>query len=99
MKSKPKENKEVKKLPEIKFRSGALTATIWSNEGKSDDGEVFENFTFTIERTYKDEKAKQDEQWKKTNSLRKRDIANVDALMNRVRDYLMIDEDEEVDKE
>lgn len=105
MKTKPKveEKKvEVKKLPEIKFRSGALTATIWSNEATNKDDEKFENFSFTIERTYLDQKATKDKGenvYSHTTSMRKRDIANVDALMNRVRDYLMIDEDTETDKE
>jgi hypothetical protein len=94
MKSKPKqESKPVeKKLPEVTYRSGALKLTVWSNEAKK-DGEVFENYTFDIVRSYKDDK----DEWKQTHSFRKRDIANLDALMNRVRDYLMIDENEEVE--
>jgi hypothetical protein len=96
MKTKPKveqKKTEVKKQPETKFRSGALQLTVWSNEAKRDDGEVFNNYTFDINRSYKDEKG----EWKQTHSFRKRDISSIDALMNRARDYLCIDEDEETE--
>lgn len=82
--------KDEKVMPVAKFRSGALQAAIWSNEIEKDN-EKFEAFSFTLERSYKD---KEDE-WQKTNLMRKRDVANLYALMNKILEYLYIDEDEE----
>lgn len=87
----PSKNTEVKKMPEVKFRSGALTATVWANETVKEDGEKFDNYSFNIERSYKDKEDK----WQKTTSLRKRDVAGVTALLNKVSEYLFIDEDAE----
>lgn len=99
MKTQTKTSKTIeKKLPVAKFKSSPLTATVWSNESEK-DGEKFENFSFTIERTYKDESKPKDAQWCKTNSMRKRDIASITELLRQVSTFLLLDEDEEKDIE
>lgn len=89
---------EPKKQPIIKFRSGALECAIWQNESENSDGEKFENYSFTIQRTYLDDKATKTEGrnvYGHTNSMRKRDVVSVLAVMHKVLEYLYIDEDEE----
>lgn len=84
------EKKEVK-LPIAKFRSGAIQLSIWENEQEK-DGEKFANYSFNIEKSYKD-----GEEWKKTHSFHKNDIAKVQALLNKTSEFLLIDEDEDIE--
>lgn len=103
MKTQPKKTEVAKKevvkaQPEVKFKSGSIQATIWKNEQTKEDGEVFENFNFTIERTYLDDKESKEKGsniFKHTSSMRKRDIASVRVLIEKVSEYLLIDEDEQ----
>lgn len=57
-----------KTKPTKKYRSGTVTLTVWNNT--SDKGEWK---TFQIDRNYKD----QNDEWKKTNSYRKRDLIDI----------------------
>jgi hypothetical protein len=96
IKEEAQESKE-KQQPEAKFRSGSLQATVWKNESKDKkSNEVITNYNFTIERSYTKDDGKTFEH---TGSFRKRDIANVNALMHRITDFLMIDEDEEQEEQ
>lgn len=96
---KPKQTKinkpiiKEKKLPEATFRSGALKATIWSNEYENKKYGKTNLYSFSLIRSYKND----ENEWKETTSFRKQDVANIQALMNRVLNYLFIDEDEEHD--
>ena len=53
-----------KKMPEKKFKAGAITATVWSNEGQSKAGEAITFSSVAIERNYKDKEGN----WNKTAS-------------------------------
>ena len=91
---KPVSKPVVKQLPEASFRSGAIQATIWMNEVDGDNGK-FKSYTFDFKRGYKDK----NDEWKDTHNLRKSDIGAVQALLNKVSEYLLIDEDEEKELE
>jgi hypothetical protein len=86
-----KQTDEEKPKPEAKFKSGAIQCTVWRQEVETEDGKKFDNYNFTIDRSYKDK----NDEWKHTSSFRKRDTTNVIAVLNRVVDYLFIDEDSE----
>lgn len=91
-----KENKQVekkteeKKMPEAKFRSGVLSATVWAHEVEGEYGKN-QVFSFTIDRSYKDK----DNEWQTTTSFRRQDIGAVRMLLDKVADFILLDEDEE----
>lgn len=76
-------------LPEKKFRSGAIAATIWANEVVR-DGKKVSYRTVSFERSYKDK----DDTWKQTNSLRMTDIPRAVLVLNKAYEYLALNSDE-----
>jgi hypothetical protein len=88
--SKPKTEEVVKKEPEVKFRSGAISASVWAQEVEVDKRGKVKFYTFNMQRAYKDKK----DEWQHT-TFRKNDLAAVEAVLRRVTDYLLINEDEE----
>jgi hypothetical protein len=79
-----------KKMPETKFRSGAIAATIWSNETIR-DGKKVEYKSITFERSYKDK----NDQWQSTNSLRTADIPKAILVLTKAYEHLALNADEE----
>jgi hypothetical protein len=79
-----------KKMPETKFRSGAITATVWSNEAVR-DGKKVEYKTVAFERSYKDK----NDQWQTTNSLRTADIPKAILVLNKAYEHLALNADED----
>lgn len=77
-----------KKHPEMKFKAGAVSATIWSNEGKDADGKVANYKTISFERSYIDK----DGNWKTTNSLRVGDLPKAVLVLNKAYEHLMLKE-------
>ncbi|MBI3034484.1 hypothetical protein HYY72_04985 [Candidatus Woesearchaeota archaeon] len=68
-----------KRLPEKKFRAGAVAATIWRNE--SEKGSYA---TVQIDRSYKD-----GDSWKSTGSLRVNDLPKAVLVLSKAYDYLV----------
>lgn len=83
-KQKPK-NKDV---PEKKFKAGAVTATIWKNQGKNTDGD-FEYKTISLERNYRNS----DGDWKNTNTLRINDLPKAKLALQKAYEYLTLQEE------
>lgn len=78
---------------EARFKSGTLSATVWSKELTSEEYGVNKVFSFTINRGYKDA----NNEWKNTDNFRKQDIGNVIVLINNVANFILIDESEETE--
>jgi hypothetical protein len=78
-----------KNLPEKKFRSGAVAATVWSNEAVR-DGKKVAYRTVSFERSYKDK----DDTWKSTSSLRMTDLPRAILVLNKAYEYLALNADE-----
>ncbi len=81
-----------KKHPEKKFRAGAISATVWLNEGKNDKGETVSYRTVSFERNYLDK----DGNWQTTNSLRVNDLPKAVLVLQKAYEYLAlagVDED------
>jgi hypothetical protein len=76
-------------LPEKKFRSGAIAATVWANEAVR-DGKKVSYRTVSFERSYKDK----DDTWKQTNSLRMTDIPRALLVLNKAYEYLALNSEE-----
>ncbi|MFW6230762.1 MAG: hypothetical protein ACOC32_01930 [Nanoarchaeota archaeon] len=74
------------KKPEKEFSSGAIRATIWSNEGTSREGKPVVFQTVSFERTYKDKNG----EWKTTSALRVNDIPRASLVLNKAYEYLAI---------
>lgn len=79
-----------KKLPETKFRSGAIAATVWSNEAVR-DGKKVEYKTVSFERSYKDK----NDQWQSTNSLRTQDLPKAILVLSKAYEHLALNAEEE----
>lgn len=61
--------------PEAEVKSGAIVGTIWKNEGSKGPF-----YTITVIRFYKD----RDDKWKRTKTLRPKDMPDVIALASQV---------------
>ncbi len=73
-------------LPVKKFRAGAVSATIWENQGHNDKGEsvTFKNVSF--ERSYKNS----DGEWQTTNALRMSDLPRAVLVLNKAYEFMAI---------
>ncbi|MBU4501699.1 MAG: hypothetical protein KKA79_03850, partial [Nanoarchaeota archaeon] len=72
--------------PEKKFSTGAISATVWKNSGKSKTGQDVEYKTVTLQRRYKDKK----DEWQSTNSLRINDLPKAALVLNKAYEYLVL---------
>ena len=78
-------------MPEKKFSTGAISATIWKNNGVSKrTGEETEYRTVTLQRRYRDK----DGIWQTSNSLRVNDLPKASLVLNKAYEYIsLIDQD------
>lgn len=74
--------------PDKKFRAGAISATIWSNQGQTKDGQETSYSTISLERGYKDKKGN----WQKTNSFRINDLPRVTLVLSKAYEFLVLKE-------
>ena len=77
-----------KNLPEKRFTTGVITATIWKNKVQSKTGEPVEYHTVSLQRRYKDKEGT----WKSTNSLRINDLPKASLVLNKAYEYLVLRE-------
>lgn len=84
-----------KKLPEATFRSGVVKATIWGNVIETEKFGKKKLFSFDIQRGYKDK----DDEWQNTHSMRREDLASMQMLLNKVSEFILLDEDAEEEEE
>ena len=75
-----------KQLPEVKFRAGAISATVWKNAGVKQTGEATEYRSVTFQRSYKDKTGA----WKTTSSLRLNDLPRATVVLNKAYEYLVM---------
>ena len=76
-------------LPAKKFRAGAISATIWLNQGQK-DGNAVEYKTISIERKYTDK----DGNWQSTNSLRVNDLPKASIVLQKAYEHIVLKEQE-----
>ncbi len=72
--------------PEKKFSTGAISATVWKNSGKTKEGEETEYRTISIDRRYKDK----NDEWQSTNSLRVNDLPKAALVLTEAYKYLVL---------
>ena len=75
-------------MPEMKFRAGAISATVWQNTGQNKEGQKTEYRTISLERGYKDKSGA----WKSTNSFRINDLPRAALVLNEAYKHLVLKE-------
>ena len=89
--SKMKQNIETEtigNLPERKFSTGALVATVWQNQGKGQSGEDVSYRTVSFQRRYKDGNGS----WQSTSTLRVNDLPKASLVLQKAYEYLVMKE-------
>lgn len=76
-------------MPEIKFRAGAVSATIWTNQGTKSDGSESEYNTISLERQYTDKEGN----WHKTSSFRVSDLPKAGVVIQKAYEFLVLNEE------
>lgn len=76
-----------KNMPEKKFKSGAVCATIWPNKMTKNNKEI-EFKTVALDRNYKDREGN----WKSTSTLRTNDIADAELVLRKAYEYIKLRE-------
>lgn len=72
--------------PEKKFTTGAVSATVWKNQGTSRDGKAAEYRTISLQRRYMDPKGT----WQTANSLRVNDLPKASLVLQKAYEYLVL---------
>ena len=72
--------------PEKRISTGAISATVWKNNGVAKSGQAFEMHSITLERRYKDSAGN----WKSTNSLRVNDLPKAVLVLEEAFRHLVL---------
>src|SRR3989344_1776599 len=81
---------ESRNVPEKKFSTGVITATVWQNAGKGRSGEPVSYRTVSLQRRYKDKNGV----WQSANSFRVNDLPRAALVLQKAYEYLVIREQE-----
>ena len=79
---------ESKNIPEKKFSTGVITATVWQNQGKGKNGEIVRYRTVSLQRSYKDKNGV----WQHANSMRVNDLPRASLVLQKAFEYLVLRE-------
>ena len=74
--------------PKKKFSTGAISATIWQNQGTRKTGESVSFNTVSLQRGYKDKEGN----WKSTSTLRINDIPKAILVLQKAYEHLTLRE-------
>ena len=77
---------KVGNTPEKKFRAGAVSATVWVNQGQNQAGEPTEYKTISLDRNYTDKDGK----WQSTNSFRINDLPKAKLALEKAYEFLVL---------
>ena len=77
-----------KNIPEKKFSTGVVTATVWQNQGKGRNNEAVAYRTVSLQRRYKDRNGV----WQTANSFRVNDLPKASLVLQKAYEYLVIRE-------
>lgn len=80
------ESSERPNKPVKKFKAGAISATIWENQGQNQQGQIVSYNSVSFDRTYKDANG----EWQKTNSLRMADLPKASLVLNKAYEFLAL---------
>lgn len=77
---------QTKNIPEKKFSTGVITATVWQNQGRGKNGEVVGFRTVSFQRSYKDKKGV----WQNSSSLRINDLPKAALVLQKAYEYSVL---------
>lgn len=80
---------EEKTLPEKKFSTGVISATVWNNPVVRKNGESAEFRTVSLQRRYQDK----DGNWQTSSSLRVNDLPKASLVLTKAYEYLVLKEE------
>lgn len=75
--------------PEKKFVHGAISATVWVNEGKDNQGNATEFRTISLQRSYTDQQGN----WQNTSTLRMNDVPKAMCVLQEAYKHIGLKED------
>ncbi len=75
-------------MPEKRFSTGALVASVWENQGKSKSGEDVSFKTVSLQRRYMDKNG----EWQSSSSLRLNDLPKASLVLQKAFEYLVMKE-------
>jgi len=75
-------------IPEKKFSTGGLTATVWENQGKNKEGLDVSYRTVSFQRRYMDKAG----EWQSTGTLRVNDLPKASLVLQKAFEYLVMKE-------
>jgi hypothetical protein len=75
-------------MPEKKFSTGALTATVWENQGKNKEGLDVSFRTVSFQRRYMDKNG----EWQTSSSLRINDLPKASLVLQKAYEYIVMKE-------
>ena len=75
-------------IPEKKFSTGGLTATVWEIQGKNKEGLDVSYRTVSFQRRYMDKNG----EWQSTNTLRVNDLPKASLVLQKAFEYLVMKE-------
>ncbi|MFH1399594.1 MAG: hypothetical protein ABIG95_05790 [Candidatus Woesearchaeota archaeon] len=76
-------------LPEKKYSTGSISATIWKNQAQSKTtGQPVEFKTITLQRRYKDKSG----EWQSSGSFRTSDLPKAALVLNKAYEFLLLRE-------
>ncbi len=78
-------------VPEKKFSTGAISATVWKNPVETKEGETREFSTVSLQRRYMDKEG----EWRTSHTLRINDLPKAALVLNKAYEYLVLREDSE----
>ena len=73
-------------MPEKKFSTGGLTATVWENQGKNKEGLDVSYRTVSFQRRYMDKNG----DWQSTTSLRVNDLPKASLVLEKAFEYIVM---------
>jgi len=79
---------ETRNVPEKKFSTGVITATVWQNAGKGRNGEQVSYRTVSLQRRYKDKNGV----WQSANSFRVNDLPKAALVLQKAYEYIVLRE-------
>ena len=82
---------ESRNVPEKKFSTGVITATVWQNQGKGRNGEIVGYRTVSLQRRYKDKNGV----WQTANSMRVNDLPKASLVLQKAYEFLVLRETQE----
>ena len=77
-----------KNRPIKEFRAGSVRASIWHDEASRGANETFSVFSVRVERRYKDAAGN----WQSASSFRRRDLADLELVVFKAREYVSLNE-------